>query len=132
MEAAVRSGTMVYKLLTSHPSLSIFTWITISTGFSEFSTSRRSRVFASVSEPFCFEWITIVLFLYFPSRNSSDLTKVSAHAACSVSLQTTSIKGLTRRALLFSAYTCNFLLVFSWQVIPSKSIILSSCSSPKL
>ena len=102
-ELAVLNGTIVYKLLTSHPSFNILTWITISTGLSGFSTCSSSLVFSSVSEPDIFDSILIVLFLYLPFSKSSDLIYSSTFLAWSVSLHTININGLTKGLLLILA-----------------------------
>ena len=62
-EAEALKGTIVYRLVTSHPSLSIFTWITISVLFSGFSTESNLVIFSSFSLPFWAECTTITLSL---------------------------------------------------------------------
>jgi len=58
---AARSGTIVYRLVTSQPSLSMLTWITISVGSSTLSTASRREIISSSSAPVRLEstWITL-------------------------------------------------------------------------
>ena len=117
---------MVYRLVTSQPSLSIFTWITISILLSGFSSETNSL---SISSSFLVElsiWSTLPAYL--PS-NISFCILLNVSVACWILLQTIKIKGFTRGWLLFLAYISKCSFVCSWTLTASSILSISNSSS---